>query len=282
MNSLIGSLNPVGNIKGGVNLPKGDKGDQGVSGVYVGSGEMPEGYNVQVDPSSEAKGVFPDLAIGVVETLEAGEKATASVTGPDDAPVLNLGIPRGAQGAQGAQGVSGVYVGDGDMPAGYSVQVNPNGDATTDKPWVLVESIKLTEDVTKIVPNFPANTYKELYIRGTIGFSKTDGSTNAITTYVTIGNVAGNISYVRSTTGGALGTQSYRFIVDAEVMPDNMPYFETKSSAFTSHMAGSGAQINYNTGYLDAIGEYLPPFSIYVSTANVGFITGTTLKIWGR
>lgn len=32
---------------------KGDQGDPGVSGVYVGSGAMPEGYNVQVDPEGE-------------------------------------------------------------------------------------------------------------------------------------------------------------------------------------------------------------------------------------
>lgn len=30
------------------------KGEQGVSGVYVGSGEMPEGYDVQIDPNGEA------------------------------------------------------------------------------------------------------------------------------------------------------------------------------------------------------------------------------------
>ena len=27
--------------------------EAGVSGVYVGSGEMPEGYNVQIDPNGE-------------------------------------------------------------------------------------------------------------------------------------------------------------------------------------------------------------------------------------
>ena len=32
---------------------QGVTGPQGVSGVYVGSGEMPEGYNVQIDPESE-------------------------------------------------------------------------------------------------------------------------------------------------------------------------------------------------------------------------------------
>lgn len=33
---------------------KGEKGDQGVSGVYIGSGDMPEGYNIQIDPNGEA------------------------------------------------------------------------------------------------------------------------------------------------------------------------------------------------------------------------------------
>ena len=32
---------------------KGDTGERGVSGIYVGSGEMPEGYNVQIDPDGE-------------------------------------------------------------------------------------------------------------------------------------------------------------------------------------------------------------------------------------
>lgn len=32
---------------------KGAKGDPGVSGVYVGSGDMPEGYNVQIDPDGD-------------------------------------------------------------------------------------------------------------------------------------------------------------------------------------------------------------------------------------
>lgn len=32
---------------------KGDRGEQGQSGVYVGSGEMPDGYNVQIDPNGD-------------------------------------------------------------------------------------------------------------------------------------------------------------------------------------------------------------------------------------
>lgn len=33
---------------------KGEKGDQGFSGVYVGSGDMPTGYNVQIDPYGDS------------------------------------------------------------------------------------------------------------------------------------------------------------------------------------------------------------------------------------
>lgn len=58
---FIGPQCPKGDT--GATGPKGDpgkKGDtgatgpQGVSGVYVGSGDMPEGYNVQIDPSGTA------------------------------------------------------------------------------------------------------------------------------------------------------------------------------------------------------------------------------------
>ena len=38
-------------------LPKGEKGN---SGVYVGSGEMPEGYNVQIDPDGETSPIYEE------------------------------------------------------------------------------------------------------------------------------------------------------------------------------------------------------------------------------
>lgn len=56
MSKMIGNLEPAGNIGGTMNFTKGDKGDQGLSGVYVGSGEMPEGYNVQIVPNGSAFG----------------------------------------------------------------------------------------------------------------------------------------------------------------------------------------------------------------------------------
>lgn len=38
----------------GADGAKGDKGDKGDSGVYVGSGEMPEGYYIQIDPEGDS------------------------------------------------------------------------------------------------------------------------------------------------------------------------------------------------------------------------------------
>lgn len=46
-----GEMVPVPALVG----PQGDKGEPGQSGVYVGSGEMPEGCNVQIDPDGEGE-----------------------------------------------------------------------------------------------------------------------------------------------------------------------------------------------------------------------------------
>lgn len=54
-----------------------------------------------------ATGATPNLTIGTVQTLSAGSNATATITGTTENPVLNLGIPRGADGADGADGVDG-------------------------------------------------------------------------------------------------------------------------------------------------------------------------------
>lgn len=154
---------------------KGEPGAPGASGKdgengktpYVGdNGNWYIGADDTGKPSRGAKGdkgdpgATPNLTIGTVTTLEAGQNATASMGGTAESPVLNLGIPKGAKGDTGAagadgktpyvgdngnwfvgsddtgkpsrgetglQGVSGVYVGSGDMPDGYNVQIDPDG-----------------------------------------------------------------------------------------------------------------------------------------------------------
>ena len=98
--SLVGPQGPQGNP--GPQGPKGDKGDtgaagpkgdtgavgpkgdtgatgargeQGLSGVYIGSGDMPEGYNVQIDPEEDTDEVmfFPKNQNGETVLGTAGQ-----------------------------------------------------------------------------------------------------------------------------------------------------------------------------------------------------------------
>lgn len=101
----------------------GKDGENGAPGIYYGS-TQPSGpdFPVWIDPSGAAgiplsitgptgatgsPGVTPNLTIGTVTTLEAGENATASMGGTAESPVLSLGIPRGAKGEPGEGGGGG-------------------------------------------------------------------------------------------------------------------------------------------------------------------------------
>lgn len=98
----------------------GSNGINGAPGIYYGS-TQPSGpdFPVWIDPTGTegiplsvtgptgAKGdtgATPNLTIGTVTTLEAGQNATASITGTAESPVLNLGIPKGAKGEPGTGG----------------------------------------------------------------------------------------------------------------------------------------------------------------------------------
>jgi hypothetical protein len=80
-------------------LPKGEKGDPGVTPIF----ETDE-----------------------IVTLEPGEPAYVTIHNDDpENPIMDFGIPRGEKGDKGD---SGVYVGSGEMPDGYNVQIDPDGE----------------------------------------------------------------------------------------------------------------------------------------------------------
>ena len=79
---------------------KGDKGDPGSPGAKGDKGE-PGAKGDKGDP-----GATPNLTIGTVTTLEAGQNATASITGESPDLTLNLGIPKGADGEGKAVDIS--------------------------------------------------------------------------------------------------------------------------------------------------------------------------------
>ena len=82
-------------ISGKIPTVKGDKGDPFKYSDFT---------QEQLDALKGADGVTPNLTIGTVETLPSGNQATATITGDKENPVLNLGIPKGADGQGGSGG----------------------------------------------------------------------------------------------------------------------------------------------------------------------------------
>ena len=78
---------------------RGAKGDPGTDGKDGGQG--PQGDT----------GATPNLQIGTVTTLGAGENASASISGTSKEPRLNLGIPKGPQGEAGSGGGADLSLG---------------------------------------------------------------------------------------------------------------------------------------------------------------------------
>ena len=121
-------------------IPRGDKGDTGEAGAdgktpyvgdngnwFVGSDDTgkpsrgekgePGSPGARGEPGSPGAkgdkgdtGATPNLTIGSVTTLDAGQNATASMGGTAESPVLNLGIPRGAKGEPGEGGGGSVDI----------------------------------------------------------------------------------------------------------------------------------------------------------------------------
>ena len=89
---------------------KGEKGDKGAKGDKGDTGARGEPGSPGAKGDKGDTGATPNLTIGTVTTLEAGQNATASMGGTAESPVLNLGIPRGAKGEPGQGGGGSVDI----------------------------------------------------------------------------------------------------------------------------------------------------------------------------
>ena len=111
---------------------KGEPGRDGVDGVpgkdgADGAPGAPGEPGKDGAPGKDGKdGVTPQLSIGTVTTLEAGSNATVSMTGTTEAPILNFGIPKGADGAGGGG------TGEAGEDGGYYI---PSVSGTGDLSW---------------------------------------------------------------------------------------------------------------------------------------------------
>lgn len=152
-------------------IPRGNKGDKGDTGSPGAKGDKGEPGAKGEPGSPGAKGdkgdtgATPNLTIGSVTTLDAGQNATASMSGTAESPVLNLGIPRGAKGEPGEGGGGTYYVElDGNFPNYTLSETTPLADIVAayndDKALFCRCSIyKYTATLPLFVPMAELNTW---------------------------------------------------------------------------------------------------------------------------
>lgn len=217
-------------------VKNGSKGSDGVPGKDGANG---------ADGQPGTDGVTPNIQIGTVETLEAGSPATASITGTPENPLLNLGIPKGADGTSG------------------SVEM-PNGGEET---WVVVADETLTEDVASVV-------YSELSLKKVRIDIFAIGS--ATTTVSGNGNLAINnktIFYSNGINPAGDGTKRWvQFFAEC-----------INSTAYhigSTNNNNSFQSTNIVTGWLDDI-QKIETIKIYTNGGNYVIGKGTRIRILG-
>jgi len=234
-------------------LPRGPQGPQGIPGE---DGE---------------DGVTPEFSIGTVETLAPGERATATITGTDEDPVLNLGIPQGAKGDKGdtgevsmddflkvavtdeASGSGIVTFPDGaNLPAkSLKLTLTPKQDAT---PWIGTDH-DTAPYLHRAMPS-QSNDYNResgVIVGGTVGWNQlvasvTESRTAIGLTFTNNGN--GSVTI----TGTSSSASAFRLQADTNPIPtvDNHVYFVSVGgelpagvSIYLGRINGLGSQSEY-------------------------------------
>ena len=132
----------------------GSPGADGKDGITPTIGKNGNWYLGSTDtgnPSRGEDGAVPDIQIGTVTTLPAGSDATASMGGTAENPLLNLGIPRGADGQGSGSGGTDISLGLASATVGQTVRIK-SVDATG-KPtaWEAAEAGEKWEKIAEII-----------------------------------------------------------------------------------------------------------------------------------
>ena len=148
-------------------------GADGKDGITPTIGENGNWYLGDTDtgkPSRGADGAVPDIQIGTVTTLPAGSNATASMGGTAENPLLNLGIPKGADGQGSGSGGTDISLGLTSATVGQTIKVKavgtdgkPTAWEAADLPagagetWQFITEITLDDAVNVVTINKDAN-----------------------------------------------------------------------------------------------------------------------------
>jgi hypothetical protein len=129
----------------------GADGKDGITPTIGKNGNWYLGSTDTGKPSRGEDGAVPDIQIGTIETLPAGSNATASMGGTAENPLLNLGIPRGADGQGSGSGGTDISLGLTSATVGQTVRiksVNADGKPTA---WEAAETGEKWEKIAEII-----------------------------------------------------------------------------------------------------------------------------------
>ena len=132
----------------------GSPGADGKDGITPAIGENGNWYLGSSDtgkPSRGADGAVPDIQIGAVTTLPAGSNATASMGGTAENPLLNLGIPKGADGQGGGSGGTDISLGLTSATVGQTIKVKAVDTDGKPTAWEAAESGEKWEKIAEII-----------------------------------------------------------------------------------------------------------------------------------
>ena len=132
----------------------GSPGADGKDGITPAIGENGNWYLGNTDtgkPSRGENGAVPDIQIGTVTTLPAGSDATASMGGTAENPLLNLGIPKGADGQGGVSGGTDISLGLTSATVGQTIKVKAVDTDGKPTAWEAAESGEKWEKIAEII-----------------------------------------------------------------------------------------------------------------------------------
>ena len=129
----------------------GADGKDGITPTIGKNGNWYLGSSDTGKPSRGADGAVPDIQIGAVTTLPAGSNATASMGGTAENPLLNLGIPRGADGQGGGSGGTDISLGLTSATVGQTIKVKAVDTDGKPTAWEAAESGEKWEKIAEII-----------------------------------------------------------------------------------------------------------------------------------
>ena len=132
----------------------GSPGADGKDGITPAIGENGNWYLGNTDtgkPSRGENGAVPDIQIGTVTTLPAGSDATASMGGTAENPLLNLGIPKGADGQGGGSGGTDISLGLTSATVGQTIKVKAVDTDGKPTAWEAAEAGEKWEKIAEII-----------------------------------------------------------------------------------------------------------------------------------